>query len=268
MIQLAVAACLGAWAYVPADLDSDVAFKLSLGADSQFEMEFSDFGRSRGRWNRHRDNSFDLVEGSEKVATIKDCRDGSATVLINDRELSVTTYDAATYPTIIEDTTAIDAEVEAENATRRWKPVRSGQWLIQVNSTSVGQGTPSCLMRGADLVVGARRHGQYLIVTAVARSQSAMSRLRENTTASTPMTAIFDGDVRYIDDTARRTGREMALSGFSPFLDFIEAGTTVTVRSSTDSSGPISLAGSAAGGAILRRCADHVVDEPDLYQPG
>ena len=113
MIQLAVAACLGAWAYVPADLDSDVAFKLSLGADSQFEMEFSDFGRSRGRWNRHRDNSFDLVEGSEKVATIKDCRDGSATVLINDRELSVTTYDAATYPTIIEDTTAIDAEVEA-----------------------------------------------------------------------------------------------------------------------------------------------------------
>lgn len=266
MIQLAMAACLGAWAYIPADPESDVAFKLNLNADSEFEMAFSDFGRAAGRWNRHRDNSYDLMEGSEKIATIKDCHDGSATVLINDRELPVSTYQAETYPVAVEDTTAIDAEIEAENASRRWKPVRSGQWLIRVAEFRSEPLNPPCLMSSNGFSVSASKYHNELIVTAAAESQSSMSRLRENTTAITPMFAVFDGDVSVFDDKGRRTGRQMSIGGDDDLLKFIEGGSSVILRSSSDSTRTISLAGSAEAGRILRRCVDHVAAEPELYQ--
>ncbi|WP_312084049.1 hypothetical protein [Brevundimonas sp.] len=265
MIQLAMAACLGAWAYIPADLESDVAFKLNLNADSEFEMAFSDFGRASGRWNRHRDNSYDLMEGSEKIATIKDCHNGSATVLINDRELPVSTYQAETYPVAVEDTTAIDAEIEAENASRRWKPVRSGQWLIQVNATSSGKGNPSCNMRTNDVLVSALYEGDQISVAASGLIQNEMSRLRSTTAVATTVTAIFDGDVRVQDTFGQRQGRYLTVTGYAQLLRFVEEANTVTFLSSTDSSRTLSLAGSEAAGRVLRRCVAHVTSEADLY---
>lgn len=265
MIQLAIAACLGAWAYVPADLEKDVAFKLTLESGSPFEMQFSDFGKASGRWNRHQDNSYDLMEGSEKIATIKDCRDGSATVLINDRELTVTTYNAATYPTIIEDTSAIDVEVEAENASRRWKPVRSGRWLVQVNLVSSSRGNPSCNMRTNDILVSVLPNGNGINVGASGIVRREMSRLRATTAVSTPVTATFDGDVRVHDAYAQRQGRYLTVTGHEQLLRYVEDANTVIFRSSTDSTQTLNLAGSSAAGVVLRRCLEHVTSESEIY---
>lgn len=251
--------CVGSWAFLPPTTE-DVGFNVVLGESGDYGMLFTDYGRVSGRWNRHRDGSFDLLEGGVRVATIKNCDEtsGILELLPEDggevRQFNVNRHTGS----FVEAATARGFfpkhHVEEERASHiQWRDRVFARWEVnRINSRNGGEPFCEAGLRDGSFYIRSMSAGFSFSATI----KTPMSRLKATTSDyNVSIGLVFDGDVALMVDGSRlRKSLGGLFDNGANALRYLSVADQVAVFDTYDFVGRYDLAGSAEAIEALKAC--------------
>lgn len=264
LVSLAAHACLGEWAYLPADLNQEVGFQLSLASSNAFSLRLTDYGSATGPGVRQADGSVLLRDG-EEVFTLRACDGDSAELVFPDGRVF-------TLSPLTEDFWELARRRgwEPENdviETPEWRMRRVGNWIITLEETDSVRRCEMSLRGPQDVqVMLIANETIYYSVSMSAKISEPMSNLRaQGFEPDLIGTFVFDGDVG-MRATGQRIGRTGILSpggslnraSGEQFLRYLSAASQVSLSFDREHIARVNLSGSAAGVAALRECATYL----------
>lgn len=254
ILSLAAQACLGDWAYLPADLEREVGFQLSVAPSNAFRLVLTDFGRAAGIGQPQSDGSVTLKDGDETF-TLRDCEADSAQFEFPDGRVFTLVRPDRDFWEL-----ARQRGWEAENDVVErpsWTARRFARWTVSVEESDSA--------RRCEMVL---RGNQYVKVMYIQHAQGR-GRISMHADIAEPMSNLraqtfepnlggmflFDGDVG-LAATGQRVGRTGILSPSNEvrFLEYLAAANGVTLRFEYGRIAQVNLSGSAAAVDALRDC--------------
>jgi hypothetical protein len=252
LMSLAAHACLGEWNYLPANLDLEVGFQLSIEPSNAFTLMFTDYSKTNGSGERQADGAL-LLQDSDGVFKLTDCDAESAQVEFPDGRIFTVTRDKGEFWDTAREPEGVLIEVP-EWTTRRFARWTVSRTLVNVRYHCIltmrgGQGFRVDLYDRADVTDS--------ISLVVATIQQPMSNLRARTNQFDLIGAfVFDGDVVQTGLRGYRVGREgtLYIGNLQTFLTNLSLANRVSLILSNDVIATVNLDGSAAAVAALRQC--------------
>jgi hypothetical protein len=246
LMSLAAHACLGEWNYLPANLDLEVGFQLSIEPSNSFTLIFTDYSKTNGSGERQADGAL-MLQDSDGVFKLTDCDAESAQVEFPDGRIFAVTRDRGEFWDTAREPEGVLIE-GSEWATRRFARWTVSRTLVNVRYHCV------LTMRGGQ---GFRVDVTDTISLVEATIQQPMSNLRARTNQFDLTGAlVFDGDVVQTGLRGYRVGREgtLYIGNLQDFLTNLSLANRVSLILSNDVIATVNLDGSAAAVAALRQC--------------
>lgn len=271
VLVVSATACVGTWTYLPPEINdgpnSGVAFNVTLGADGNYSMQFSDYGRASGKTEARADGSL-LLHDREDAITLRNCSSSTPSIEFSDGRSFV-----------LQPTTRDFWDLARE---RGWEPAddrppawrrQFPRWLVENDRDQDGVCTMKLTARGAprfELKYNAEDRRLRLVSISSAYTKP-ISQLRAGTTEGVYRPFfVLDGDV-IVQAGGSRSGRTLTTfpdvpsndlipmasltNGMEAFLDLMARGSTLSIHADSTQMLSISLAGSSVAIDALRRCA-------------